>query len=279
MLDNIMTKRIDNLGGTQHGVQVREVALARIDSLGVGLLGELLVLVVDLGEDTLVEFECDHTALVKHGARGIVLHSLRHVVDVDIVAEHLAGRAVLRRDGRAGEPDERRVRQGAADEQRGARVLLAVSVELLFEPVLPAVRLIDHHHDVLAVGERGGFLLELLHRGEDDAVGAAARDLLCKIGSALCLHGRLAQKVRAFGELREQLRVEVVAVGDHHDGGAVELLFEKMSQKHHRERLARALRVPENAALAVAADSLVHALESLVHREVLMVASEDFLVL
>ena len=74
-------------------------------------------------------------------------------------------------------------------------MLLAVTVVFLLEPVLPAVRFIYHHDDVLALGEGDGFLLELLHGGENDAVGAAARDLLRKIGATLRLNGRLAQEV------------------------------------------------------------------------------------
>ena len=74
-------------------------------------------------------------------------------------------------------------------------MLFTVTVVFFLEPVLSAVRLIYHHHDVLALGKGDGLLLELLHGGENDAVGTAARDLLRKIGAALRLNGRLAQEV------------------------------------------------------------------------------------
>ena len=159
------------------------------------MLGELFVLIVNFCKDALIQLECDDAALVEHGSSCVVLYCLSHVVDVNIIAENLASRSIFGRNRGTGKADESRIRKGTADEQRGARVLLAVTVVFLLEPVLPAVRFIYHHDDVLALGEGDGLLLELLHGGENDAVGAAARDLLRKVGAALRLNGRLAQKV------------------------------------------------------------------------------------
>ena len=279
VLNDVLAQCVNDLGCTQNSIQIRKVALACIDGLGIGLLGELLVLVIDLGEDALVKLERDDTALIEHGARCVVLHGLRHVIDIDIVAKHLASRAVIDGNGRTGETDERRVRQSSTNEQRGARVLLAITVELLLKAILTAMCLVNHHHNVLAVGKRRGFFLELLHSGEDDTVGTSAGDLLGKVGSTLRLHRRLAQEVRALGELREKLRVKVVAVSNHHYGRAIELLFEKMGKKHHRERFARTLCMPEDTAPAIATNGLMHASKCLVHSEVLMIASKNLCIL
>ena len=116
MFNDVLTQRVDDLGRTQNSIQIRKVALACIDGLGVGLLGELLVLVIDLGKDALVKLERDNTALVEHGARCVILHGLRHVIDIDIVAKHLTSRAVIDGNGRTGETDERRVRQSSTNE-------------------------------------------------------------------------------------------------------------------------------------------------------------------
>ena len=96
------------------------------------------------------------------------------VVDVDVVAEDLAGIALPLRDGRAGERDERGVWQGSAQMSR-------VAVEVV---VVTAVGLVGDDDDVATVGEQRmlgtGFLLrlgqaELLQGGE---VGLAANCVL-----------------------------------------------------------------------------------------------------
>ena len=58
---------------------------------------------VDELQGVLVELQVDDPAFVVDRAGGAVLHRLGHVVDVDIVAEHIPGAAVLGRDGRAGD--------------------------------------------------------------------------------------------------------------------------------------------------------------------------------
>ena len=60
------------------------------------------------------------------------------------VAEHLAGVAVGERDRRAGERDERGVRQGVPE-------VAGVAVEVV---VVAAVRLVDDHDDVAPVGQQ-----------------------------------------------------------------------------------------------------------------------------
>ena len=85
------------------------------------------------------------------------------------------------------------------------------------------------------------------------------------------------------GELLVRLIIEVVSVGHDHEGpvprqGAEHLLGEE----DHRHRLARALRVPEDAELRWRCSRLVGALseflqatQRVVHTEVLVVASDE----
>ena len=95
------------------------------------------------------------------------------------------------------------------------------------------MRLVDHHHDVAAVAKRLIAVGELLHGGEHDAVGFAPDEQFLQILAAGRLYWRLAQEVLAAPELPEQLVVQVVAVGDHRDGGAVEARLQKMREEHH----------------------------------------------
>ena len=101
------------------------------------------------------------------------------VVDADVVAEHRAGVGVGLLDGRAGEADERGVRQRIAH----------VAGEAVDEVVLAAVRLVGDDDDVAPVGEHRmavALLLgeELLDGGEDHAAGGHLQ-LLAQVGAAL----------------------------------------------------------------------------------------------
>ena len=99
------------------------------------------------------------------------------------VAEHLPGVAVGEGDRRAGERDERRVRQGVAE-------VAGVAVEVV---VVAAVGLVDDDDDVAPVGQQrvvgAGVALvlgaaELLQRGEVDAAGGPVGQLVAQLGAA-----------------------------------------------------------------------------------------------
>ncbi len=137
------------------------------------------------------------------------------------------------------------------------------------------MRLVHHDHDVAPVAQRLVAVGELLHGREHDAVGLAALQQALQVLAAGSLHGCLAQKRRASTELAEELVVQVVSVGDDHDGRAVQVALQQVREEHHRKRLAGALRVPEHADLAVARHGLLGALDGLAHAEVLVVGGED----
>ncbi len=121
--------------------------------------------------------------------------------------------------------------------------------------VLAPVRLVGDDDDVparrhrLAVAALAG---ELLQGGEDDAA-RARRELVAEIDAALGLVRLLPQQVGRPAELGEELVVEIVAVGEHHDGRILErdLSEELADEEEHREALAAALCVPDHADLSV----------------------------
>ena len=217
-----------------------------------------------------------HAALVEDGARGVVLDGLRHVVHVDVVAEDLAGVLVLGGDGRPREADVARVGQGLAHHAGGPHGHVALLVHVLGETVLPPVRLVHHHDDVSPVTEGLVPVHELLHCREDDAVGLSPNEELQEVLAGGRLHGLLTQERLAAPELAVELVVEVVPVGDDHDGGLVQALLEKVREENHGEGLARSLRVPEHAYLPIASHRLDGALCRLPHSKVLVVPREDF---
>ena len=123
-------------------------------------------------------------------------------------------------DGRAGEADERRIRQGIAQVAGEAVGHLArLFIHLAAEPILSALRLIRDHDDVLPPAQLGHqlalFRHELVDRREHHTAAGPVQQLAQMLPPA-GLHRCLAEDVRAALELAEKLVVEVVAVGEHH---------------------------------------------------------------
>ena len=219
--------------------------------------------------------EVDDAALVEDRARGAVLDGLRHVVDVDVVAEDLARRAVLLRNRGPREADVGGIRQGVAHQPRRSRAHTPrARVDVLLQPVLAAVRLVDHHHDVAALRQRPVTLLELLHRREEDAVCLTPGQQLAQMGAARRLHGHLPQKVAALRKLTVQLPVEVVAVGQHDNRRRGHRPLQPLGKEDHRQRLAASLRVPEYPAAAVRLGGAERRFDGLAHGVELVVGAQ-----
>ena len=132
-----------------------------------------------------------------------------------------------------------------------------LSGDARFEAILAAVGLVADHHDVAAVGQHRERILvlargELLDGGEDDAARGTVGQQLAQLWPRLGLHRRLAQALAGTGEHPEQLVVQVVAVGDHHDGriAHARVRHQCAGQAGHLDALAGALGVPDHATLA-----------------------------
>ena len=87
-----------------------------------------------------------------------------------------------------------------------------------------------------------------------DHAARGDRQFLAQVGAALCLRRRLSEQVLAAREGAEELVVEVVAVGEDDDGRVLHrrLARDGARVEGHRQALARALRVPDDADAAVA---------------------------
>ena len=270
------------LRGPDDGFELRPLGLQPFAAVDLLALGGLLEAGVDVRPLVLVQGQPGEAALVVDGHRRPVLDRASDVVDADVVAEHGAGAGVFELDRGAGEADERGVGQGVAHVAR-------VAVD---EVVLAAMGLVGDHHDVapggerrplartpgdsaarnrgrsgrrrrrarnrlVPFGQRGPIVLllgeELLDGGEHHAAGFH-REPGAQIRPARGLHGRLAQQVGAAREGGEELVVEVVAVGQHDDGGVLHrrLADDAPGIEGHGQALARALGVPDDADAPVA---------------------------
>ena len=119
--------------------------------------------------------------------------------------------------------------------------------------------------------------VEFVDQGEDKA-GVAAQ--LCLEIRAACGYvlgglGALAQQAAVFKGVADLL-VELVPVGEYHDGGrARKLAADLLGEEDHGIALAAALGVPEHAELAVIQLSGGVGLDRLVDAEVLVVAGQN----
>ena len=101
----------------------------------------------------------NHAAFIIDRAGRAILHRLRHIVNVDVIAEHLAGVAVFDGDGRSRKSDKGGVRecvmQNPRVADRHAGFLVAVGIlrhdHPLVKTVLPAVGFVSHDHDIAAL--------------------------------------------------------------------------------------------------------------------------------
>ena len=94
---------------------------------------------------TFGERHLDEPRLEVHRDGRAVADGPREVVDVDVVAEHCTRIALRERDRRAGEGDERRVRQRITQ-------VTGVAIEVV---IVAAVGFIDNDDHVAPVGEQG----------------------------------------------------------------------------------------------------------------------------
>ena len=113
------------------------------------------------------------------------------------------------------------------------------------EAILGAVRLVGHHHDIRARGQHreAVFILarhELLDGGKDNAATGAVGQLLAQVTAGSHLHRLLTQQILRQREHAEQLAIQVVAVGDHHDGRVLHrcLLHHPGGEAGHGDALA-----------------------------------------
>ena len=118
-----------------------------------------------------------------------------------------------------------------------------------------------------------GFL-EFLHRGKDDTVCLSAVKQRFQMLTAPGVHRLLTQKRLTFCELPEKLIVKVIAVSQHNDGRAVQCLLQKMGIEYHRQRLAAALGMPENAAFSVRLGGVSRGFHGFSDGKILMISRE-----
>lgn len=111
---------------------------------------------------TFHQLELDNAAFVIDRASRTIFNSLRHIVNVNIVAEHFSSVAVITTDGRSRKADKAGVRKTVANDSRSAldpmrnQIALVIFCRLNFfrQAILTTVRFIRNHDDIAAVRKR-----------------------------------------------------------------------------------------------------------------------------
>ena len=267
MAGNIPGDQLDAVGRTVNRPLVGEFLL-QVGALGSGKPGrDLLEPAV---HRVLVNRQLGHPLLIEQRRHRFILHRLLHRVGMDDGAE-LVGRLLLLQQRRAGKSHVGRQRQGFFH----ALMRLAAMAAMAF---------IDQHDQIrrrvvaLRLARGGG---ELMDQRENDALGALA-DALGQLPAGLrprllafLLGGDGRAKSAAADEIARQLVFQIDPISYHHDPAGFQVVMDdqRLGQKDHCETLARARRVPDDAALPPAIrPALLDAFEQGADAEKLLVA-------
>ena len=253
VVDDVLGDELQALGRADDALHLRPLALELLLAVDFLAFGQLFELRVDAGLLGRLKFQLRQPALIVNRDGRLVLDGLLNVVNADVLAEHGAGVGVGLLDRGSRKSDERGVGQSVPH----------VAGKAVDEVVLASVRLVGDHHDVAAVREHGmavSLLLrqELLDGGKHHPARADAQ-LLAQVRAVGGLDRGLAQKVLAARKSPEELVVQVVAVGEHDDGGVLHRGFADHAPRveGHAEALAGALGVPDDADAAISRRSAV----------------------
>ena len=118
MFNNIPAEGINRGSSAQHAFHLAQHFLALFDGCSVCLFLQQRIGFVNFLKRLLIQFEMNDAAFIVNRARCTVLHRLRHIVYVDIIAKNLARVAVFHGNWRSGKANKRRIRQCVADDPR-----------------------------------------------------------------------------------------------------------------------------------------------------------------
>ncbi len=219
-------------------------------------LGGFLKFRIEFGLGILRNLNLGEATLVVNRNRRSILYGSFDVVDADVVAKDGARVGVGSLNRRPGEPDKGCARERVAHVPRVA----------IHEVVLTPVGFIGNHDDVGSIGEEimlSTALLgeEFVDRGKDHASRIHAQKL-SKVGSVASLNRSLPKQILATRKGSKELIIEVVSVGQNHDGWILHRRVQNHSPsvERHRQALPGTLGVPNHSHSAVAGASCFHRL-------------------
>src|ERR1700730_7023576 len=209
----------------------------------------------------------DVPSLINEIEHNLVFHRLTEFVGMDVAAKDLqAGLLILLEQGRAGEADKD---SGGHHRLHYAMQLAALStVTFVYKDEHLSYRFAWLRFQLLNKSIEVVYLLPA--KLVDQRAQQARRGLAQLVDQVDAAAGAL-DGLACLGEDPGDLLVELVAVGDNGHAGVRIVLQNPLRQQHHHDAFAAALRVPDNAALAVA-----HMLLRRLDAEILMYTRQLF---
>ena len=283
MCHDVVAEGGDSGIGAKHALHLAQHLFALLDGLRGALRFEKVVGGVNQCQGVLVQLQMHNPAFVVHRPRGAVLYGLGHIVDIDVVAEDLPGVPILGGNRRSGKANEggvgKRVPDDSGITNYNSGLLLAGFVfahdDSLIKPILAAVGLVRHDHDVPALRQRLFAPLKLEHGRKNDAVGCSAVQQGFQMLLAGGLDRRLAEEGRALGELGVELVVQINPVRHDNNCRTVQGVLQQVGIEDHGQGFSTALGVPEHTAFAVCHGGVLCLLNGLSDSEILVIACED----
>ena len=95
MVENIVHKRADGLVSPQNCLHLAKFLLTLFDNIRIGILCHQVILIVNKMQRLFIKLEMDDTAFIVNRSGRSVLNCLRHIVNVDIITEHLTGAPIF----------------------------------------------------------------------------------------------------------------------------------------------------------------------------------------
>ena len=227
MLDDIPRHQLDTFACTDNRLNPRPFAFELFPLALLLILRDFLIVAVNLRLEFIRQLQLCDPALVVDAHSRAILYRPRHIVDINVVAKDRACIAVSFFNRRPGKPDIGRIRQTVVHifciailDFGGLAVLLH---HIGVKAILAAVRFIRHDNDIRTFREHrhriACFLRgEFLNGRKDDAAARALIQFGAQIAAIRCLIRLGTQKFLGFLEGAEKLIIQIVAVGNDHDG-------------------------------------------------------------
>ena len=241
VIENIVNKGFYSIIVTEDSFHLPKLTLAFLYYISIGILCHDLIFGVYQFQGVFIEFQLHDTALIVNGTSRTVLNSLRHIVNVDIVTEHLTGVPILSGYRSTRKADICSIREritdnsSRADDLTGNKlaVLILGHLDFFCQTILPSMGFISHNDDISSFRQRFARFLKLLHRGEDNAVSLATVKERFQVFTAFSVDRFLTEKSLAFRKLRIELIVKIVSVRDNNNSWAFKGGLEQMGIEHH----------------------------------------------
>ena len=178
MVDNIFAQGLNGRLCSQHTFHLSQHLFAFFNRCSVRLLFQRIVGRINQGQCILVKVKFDNTALIVNWTRCSIFHSLRHIVNIDIITKNFTRISIFCRNRRSCKAYVGCVRQGVMNNTGITNHCMCFFFTLFIffndyffiKTILSTVGFIRHYHNISTFGHWLLATLKLEHRGEDNAV-------------------------------------------------------------------------------------------------------------